>query len=141
MGYRLSTSSKKHRVGIDPRLIEISDLAITLTLVDFGHGKYAGLRTAIIQHDLFNRGKSNADGYIIIGKHQTGRALDFYAFVDGKASWEPEHLAMVACAFFSAASILGYRIKWGGLWKSRKPVIKNGIPYGWDMPHIELLDD
>lgn len=136
--FKLSSNSKANREGISHKLIEISDLAITLTLVDFGHDKYSGLRTPETQYGLFIDGKSNADGYATIGKHQTGNALDFYAFVDGKASWEQEHLAMVACAFFRAASILGYRIKWGGLWESRRPILKNGIVYGWDMPHIEL---
>ena len=48
---RLSTRSKNNRKGIDSRLIEISDLAITLTLVDFGHGNDSGVRTAKRQHE------------------------------------------------------------------------------------------
>ncbi|MDB4302169.1 M15 family metallopeptidase, partial [bacterium] len=80
------------------------------------------------------------DGTEKLSKHQSGNALDFYAYVNGFASWDHDHLAMVACAYFQAASILGYRIKWGGLWKSKNPTIKNGIPYGWDCPHIELMD-
>ena len=136
--FQLSNSSKKNREGIDPRLIEISDLAIKLTLVDFGHGKYAGKRSDELQNELFLAGKSKCDGYIKRGNHQDGKALDFYAYVGG-ASWEPEHLAMVACAFLQAASLLGYKIKWGGLWKPNK--LRNGISYGWDMPHIELVED
>ena len=139
--FKLSANSLRNREGIDPRLIEIDDLAITLTLVDYGHGKHAGLRTAEEQHQLYLAGKSHCDGQRLKSKHQTGRALDFYAFVNGRASWKHEHLAMVAAAYFQAASILGYRIKWGGLWKSRKPIIKNGVEYGWDMPHIELNED
>ncbi|MEO5344604.1 MAG: hypothetical protein H7842_15010, partial [Gammaproteobacteria bacterium SHHR-1] len=60
---------------------------------------------------------------------------DFYAYVDGRASWEREHLAMVAAAFLQAASHLGYAISWGGLWKQR-----GGGIYGWDMVHVELVD-
>lgn len=138
---RLSTRSKNNRKGIDSRLIEISDLAITLTLVDFGHGNDSGVRTAQRQHELYLMGASQLDGYDKVGNHQLGKALDFYAYVDGKASWNHPHLSMVACALFQAASILGYRIKWGGLWKSRKPVIIDGIQYGWDCAHIELIDD
>lgn len=139
--FYLSEASKKNREGVDPRLIEIDDLAIAITLVDFGHGPDSGVRTSERQHQLFLEGKSGADGYDKKSNHQKGRALDFYAYVDGKASWEHEHLAMVACAYLQAASILGYRIRWGGLWKSRNPTIKNGIPYGWDCPHIELDED
>ena len=137
--YKLSSKSKQRREGIDPRLIEIDDLAIQLTLVDFGHPADAGLRSAESQYELFTSNKSKCDGHSNISNHQKGKALDFYAFVNGRASWELDHLTMVACAYFQAASILGYRIKWGGMWKSSKPKTKNGIPYGWDCPHIELI--
>ncbi len=140
MSFKLSDKSKQHREGIDPRLIEIDDLAITLTLVDYGHGTVAGKRTALVQNGLFIEGKSKADGYDRLSRHQTGKALDFYAYVNNKASWDHAHLAIVACAYFQAASILGYKIKWGGLWKSKNPEYINGIPYGWDMPHIQLVD-
>lgn len=139
--FYLSNNSKVNREGVDPKLIEISDLAITLTLVDFGHGRDSGLRIASQQLGLYLDGKSKCDGYDLLSYHQTGKALDFFAYVDGKASWDEHHLAIVACAFFQAAAILGYRIKWGGMWKRSKPKFKNGIPYGWDMPHIELIED
>ena len=134
MNFKLSETSKKNRAGVDERLIAISDLAITITLIDFGHGPYSGLRSLDVQQKLFADGKSKADGTRKISNHQRGTALDFYAYIDGKASWEPEHLAMVAAAFLQAASILGHRVSWGGLWPK-----KEGF-YGWDMPHIELID-
>jgi len=137
--FSLSNNSQKNREGVDPKLIEISELAITLTLVDFGHGLDSGKRIASQQFGLYRLNKSLCDGYKIISNHQTGKALDFYAYVDGKASWDEHHLAMVACAFFQAAAILGYKIRWGGLWKAGNPEKKNGIPYGWDCPHIELI--
>jgi peptidoglycan L-alanyl-D-glutamate endopeptidase CwlK len=138
MGFKLSKSSLARRAGVDPRLIEISDMAIDLTLVDFGHPEYAGLRSAEDQKELHSRGRSICDGTILKSHHQTGRALDFYAFVDGSASWDPAHLTMVAVAFLQASSILGYPIEWGGLWVGDNLTVKDGIPYGWDMPHIEL---
>ena len=138
--FALSAASKRNREGIDPRLIEISDLAIKLTLVDFGHGPDSGLRQPERQHALYLEGKSRADGYDKKSRHQFGKALDFFAFVDGAASWEPEHLTMVATAFLQAASVLGYRVNWGGLWPQKQPPA-TGIHYGWDMPHIELLED
>jgi len=133
--FSLSEKSKINREGVDSRLIEISDLAIKITLVDFGHGPLSGLRHPEQQHALYLEGKSKADGYNKKSNHQSGRALDFYAYVDGKASWEPEHLTMVAAAFLQAASQLGYKVKWGGLWEA-----KNGGIYGWDLPHIELSE-
>jgi peptidoglycan L-alanyl-D-glutamate endopeptidase CwlK len=136
MSYALSSSSKKNRHGVDERLIRISDRAIEITLIDFGHGRDAGKRLASRQNELFRDGASECDGYIDESFHQTGLALDFYAFINGKASWEREHLAMVACAFLQAASELGIKIKWGGLWKSKSHPF-----YGWDMPHIQLDED
>ena len=129
MNYRLSQRSKQRREGVDYRLIAISDLAITLTVVDFGIPGDGGLRLAERQNELFIDGKSKADGYDNLSYHQSGKALDFYAYVDGKASWNTEHLAMVAAAFLQAASILGYQLQWGGLWASFK-----------DYPHVQLLD-
>lgn len=127
--YKLSERSKKNREGVDPRLIEISNLAIQITDIDFGHPSDSGLRTAARQRDLFLDGKSQCDGYEIESFHQTGKALDFYAFVNGKASWDEYHLAMVAAAFLQAASLLGYKLRWGGLWKGFK-----------DYPHVQLVD-
>jgi peptidoglycan L-alanyl-D-glutamate endopeptidase CwlK len=140
MSFRLSKSSLARRDGVDPRLIQIDDLAITLTLVDYGHPEFAGLRSAEDQKELHDRGASICDGTILKSLHQTGRALDFYAFVDGKASWDPAHLTMVAAAFLQAASILGYSLEWGGFWLGDNPITKDGISYGWDMPHVELAE-
>ena len=127
--FKLSNNSKDRMQGIDSRLIEIANLAITITIVDFGIPGDGGLRTAERQLELFNDGKSKADGYNKLSRHQSGKALDFFAYVDGKASWNELHLAMVACAFLQAASILGIQLEWGGLWKSFK-----------DMPHVQLID-
>lgn len=143
--YILSASSKKRREGVDPRLIEIDDLAISISVIDFGHGSHAGLRADEEQYQLYLDQKSKCDGYKIRSNHQAasdgyGKALDFYAYVNGKASWEYRHLAMVAAAYLQAASLLGYKLKWGGFWKTDRSKIINGIPYGWDMPHVELVD-
>lgn len=140
MTYQLSSRSKERRAGIDRRLIEIDDLAITLTKLDYGHPKDSGLRTAVRQNELYNTTNdegerlSQCDGYNDISEHQKGNALDYYAYVDGKASWDPLHLAMVAAAYLQAASILGHKLEWGGLFGRQ-----DGKP-GWDMPHIQLKD-
>ncbi len=143
--FELGPASLAQREGLDPRLIEIDDLAIQLTLIDYGHSKDSGLRTDSRQYELFLAGVTLCDGIKNRSNHQAaedgyGKALDFVPYVNGAYSYLPEHLAIVACAYFQAASILGYTIKWGGLWKSSKPKFINGIPYGWDMPHIELVD-
>lgn len=113
----------------DPRLVEIAMLAIKISKVDFGIPEFGGKRTHFDQRELFDRGASKCDGTKIKSKHQSGLALDVYAYVDGKASWDTEHLTMVAVAMLQAASRLGHRLAWGGLWTSFV-----------DMPHFELLE-
>ncbi len=124
---RLSNRSIAHREGIDERLILLSDEAIKITVVDFGHPETGGLRPEEMQYGLYLDGKSRCDGAKLVSKHQLGKALDFYAFVDGHASWEEGHLAYVACAFMQVAIYQDIKIEWGGMWP-------------WDKPHLELID-
>jgi len=135
MAYYLSQRSLGNIAGVHPDLQRIADHAIQITLVDFGYGPHSGLRTAEEQADLYTRGLSRADGYTRLSRHQSGRAMDFYAYVDGAASWDRTHLAMVAAAHLQAAAELGIPVQWGGLWTPAKCGI-----FGWDMPHIELIE-
>ncbi len=129
MIFALSSTSKANRDGIDARLIDISDLAINITKIDFGHGKDSGIRTESRQNELYLSGVSKCDGVLRLSNHQSGNALDVYAYVDGRASWEPEHLTTVACAMLQAASMLGHKLVWGGSWTTFI-----------DMPHFELSE-
>ena len=115
--FKFGERSRERQRGIDPRVIQILELALQLTLIDFGHPAHAGLRTAFVQNGLYNSGLSGCDGFNKKSKHQCGLAIDVYAYVDGKASWEPEHLSHVANAMFEAAARLGYRLKWGGFFR------------------------
>jgi len=132
--FKLSETSKKRRRGARPELIEISNRAIQITQVDFGHPEYAGGRTISDQQHLYSIGASRADGVLKKSDHQVddvkifSDALDFYAYVNGRATWNEGDLAQVACSFFQAASELGYRIEWGGLWTDFK-----------DYPHIKFI--
>ena len=127
--FKLGQNSLNNRAGVDPRLIEISDRAIQISIIDFGIPSSGGLRTVEDQAKLFTAGLSKADGRVNKSYHQTGRALDVYAYVDGKASWEKEHLAIVGCAMLQAAAELGYKLEWGGLFRSFT-----------DMPHFQLSE-
>ena len=125
----LSEKSKANMCCVDERLIRIAHRAIQITKIDFGIPNTGGIRSEKAQNKLFREGRSKADGYEKRSKHQEGKALDFYAWVHGSASWEKEHLAQVAAAFLQAANDLGIRIRWGGLFHSFT-----------DMPHIELVN-
>jgi peptidoglycan L-alanyl-D-glutamate endopeptidase CwlK len=129
MGFQLSNNSMMNLSGVDGRLIDIADVAIKLSPIDFGIPSTGGLRTTEDQAKLFEEGVSKADGVNNKSYHQTGKALDVYAYVDGKASWDKLHLATIAAAMLQASSQLGYELKWGGLWKSWQ-----------DYPHFEIKD-
>lgn len=127
--FKFSSKSTAHMHGIDGRLIQIAHYAIQISKIDFGIPESGGLRTVEQQKALYDKGRSMCDGVEKKSKHQSGRALDFYAYVDGKASWDELHLAMVATAFLQAASMLGYKLKWGALFSNFK-----------DMPHVEIVE-
>ena len=113
--YKLSTSSKKNIKGIDPRLISIINEALKISAIDFGIPSGGGLRTADEQKAMYDKKVSKCDGTINKSYHQTGKAFDVYAYVDGKASWDRAHLTTVATAMLQAAAKLGYPLEWGGL--------------------------
>ena len=81
MAYSFSLASERNMSGVDTRLKRIANRALEITKVDFGIPADGGRRTAERQHELFENGKSKADGYHKKSKHQSGRALDFYAYV------------------------------------------------------------
>ena len=130
MSYAFGQNSLSNRAGIDPRLIEILDRAVQISIYDFGVPSSGGLRTVEEQAKLFTAGASKADGRTHKSYHQTGRAVDVYAYVDGKASWDHEHLAVVAAAMLQASAEIGYKLEWGGLW--------TGF---CDRPHFQLAKD
>ena len=127
--YKFSQSSINNMRGVDPQLVKVAYEALKISRIDFGIPSTGGLRTSDEQNQLYIDGKSKCDGYSKKSLHQTGQALDFFAYVNGKGSWDREHLAMVACAFQQAAIQLGTPIKVGGLFKNFE-----------DWPHVELVD-
>ena len=120
MGFKLGKNSINNLAGVDGRLIAIADLAIELTNIDFGVPSTGGLRTEADQAKLFADGVSKADGVNNKSYHQSGKAMDVYAYVDGKASWDKLHLAVIASAMLPASAQLGYKLKWWGLWTAWK---------------------
>lgn len=111
----------------DTRLIEIIVHAIATTEIDFGISW--GHRTPEEQQEVFDKGWSKCDGYNILSKHNylPSRAVDFYAYVNGKLSYEKLYMEQIYNTIQEAADYLGYEITWGGHWK-------NFV----DLPHIQL---
>ena len=134
--FEFSTKSIKNMQGIDPRLKQIAERALIISPIDFGIPNDGGVRMAQRQHELFVMGRSKCDGYEKKSKHQIavgdvfGKAVDYFVYKDGQASWDKLLMTTVACCFLQAACELGYNIQWGGLWKSFQ-----------DMPHIQINDE
>jgi hypothetical protein len=129
MTYQLGTNSMKNMEGIDDRLIDIVELAITISPIDFGVPSSGGFRSTEDQAKLYTAGKSKCDGRNNLSYHQSGKAVDVFGYVDGKASWDTLHLTTIATAMLQSASQLGIELQWGGLWRSWK-----------DMPHFQIKD-
>lgn len=128
--FKFSSTSLSRMEGVDRRLIAIAHRAIQITPFDFGIPTTGGLRSEAQQKALFDDGVSQLDGCNKKSYHQTGKALDFFAYTkEGVATWDEYHLAMVAAAFLQSASELGYKLEWGGLWE-----------YFKDFPHVQLVD-
>jgi peptidoglycan L-alanyl-D-glutamate endopeptidase CwlK len=137
MNFAFSKKSVERMKGVNPQLIIIFNEAIKNSPIDWGVPNDGGIRTAIRQNELFADGNSKCDGYDNLSNHQSGNALDFYAYVNGKASWEKHHLAMVAGVIMSTATRLrkankiNIELKWGGSFGS------NDFN-GWDQCHFEV---
>src|SRR5690606_29205420 len=121
MAFAFSTRSLHAMVGIHPDLRKVTYRALQLTSVDFI--VVEGLRSIETQRRYVAEGKSKTYN----SRHLTGRAVDFVAYVNGKATYNVAAMTQVADAFKQAARELNIPIIWGGDWKTFK-----------DTPHIEL---
>ncbi|MEO9475866.1 MAG: hypothetical protein ABJG41_10035 [Cyclobacteriaceae bacterium] len=136
--YELSSSSRKRLEGVDPQLVTLIEESLKVCPIDFGIPQYGGVRTDEEQYELYLAGKSKCDGYKIRGNHQKaedglGKAIDVYAYVNGRASWDAVHLGIIAGVILSKAKEMGISIRWGGTFGSKEF-------NGWDKPHFELIE-
>lgn len=119
--FKFSTRSIRAMEGVDKELVEVAYRALELTTVDFIIVE--GVRSIATQRRYVDEGKSKT----MNSRHLYGKALDFVAYVDGRASYDLKHMKKIADAFKEAARELSVKIVWGGDWKTFK-----------DTPHIEL---
>jgi peptidoglycan L-alanyl-D-glutamate endopeptidase CwlK len=119
--FYFSQRSLRALVGLHLDLQAVAQRAIKISTVDFVITE--GLRSYSRQEQLVAEGKSQT----LKSRHLTGHALDYVAYVDGKVTYDPVPMSAVAEAFKEAAKELGFKIVWGGDWKTFK-----------DLPHIEL---
>lgn len=137
MSFQFSKKSFDIMIGVCPDLIIVFAEALKNSPIDFGVPEFGGLRTQGEQNQLFQKNLSKCDGFEKKSNHQTGDALDFYAYVNGRASWDKTHLAIVASAIMTTAKRLkkegkiNFDLTWGAEFGSMDF-------HGWDYPHIEI---
>lgn len=115
MSFYLSTRSIQRMFGVHPQLVEVVNLAISYTEIDFG--VIEGVRDISRQRKLVDEGSS----WTMKSKHLMqetgyGHAIDLLAYFDRRASWEMKHYAKVAEAMRKAATFLNVTLTWGGVW-------------------------
>lgn len=110
MTFKLSQRSRDHLVGVNPKLVEVVNRAIKITVVDFGVTE--GLRTIETQEAYVKAGKSQT----MNSKHLNGNAVDLVAYMDGKVSWELNLYDNIADAMREAALEVGLPLRWGAAW-------------------------
>lgn len=125
--FKFGENSEHRMIGVNYQVVEVARLALSMSPIDFGIPRHGGLRTAEEQQKLFNDKASQLDGTIKKSYHQSGMALDVFAYVDGKASWDELHLTTIAAAMLEAANRLSVNMRWGGHWTNFR-----------DMPHFEV---
>lgn len=116
-----SKNSTTKLTGVSPPLIAIAFRALYLSPHDFGIT--CGVRTIAEQLKLLDDGKTTT----LKSYHMEGLAVDFAVWIDGKITWDFDYYRDVAESFKRAADEYGYKITWGGDWKTFI-----------DGPHIQL---
>lgn len=120
MAYRFSKRSKGALRGVHPDLVVLAYEALSFSSVDFGISE--GVRVMSRQKELVAAGKS----WTLNSRHLTGHAIDVFAWVDGKVSWDKKHYHWIYDAFVRASRETGIPFGWGGKWST------------FDGPHFEL---
>ena len=121
MTYLLGAKSLANLAGVDPALVAVAKLAITLTGQDFGFTT-PQVRTVAQEEVLIAQGASHClhshhipgpEGDGPIGR---GGACDAVPWTGSAFVWEWPRIFVIARAFKGAAARLNTGITWGGVW-------------------------
>lgn len=128
--YKFSKRSLNNLKNVDKRLIHICNELINH--IDFT--VIEGHRSLERQLELYEQGYSQIDGITKKGKHNylPSLAIDIIPYKKGHNPFDgskesEEMFNTLAKEFKKVANELGYKITWGGDWKSFK-----------DLPHFQL---
>jgi peptidoglycan L-alanyl-D-glutamate endopeptidase CwlK len=111
MGFSLSQRSLERLEGVDERLVQVVQIAIQVSNIDFAVTE--GLRTRARQQELVAKGASQT----MKSKHIDGLAVDLVAYIGDRISWELNLYDDIADAMKYAATEVGVPICWGAAWQ------------------------
>ena len=115
MAFHLGERSRKELEEVQPVLVEVVELAISTTPVDFA--VHDGIRTVEEQQLLVDSGASfTMRSMHLPGLAGLGRAVDLVPYIAGKLRWDWEPIFFIATVMREAALSLGIEIRWGGAW-------------------------
>lgn len=146
----LSNTSKARLSTCDSDIQMVIETAIKLCPIDFGVAE--GYRTIERQQELYNKRDANGkrltkiDGINKKGNHNyfPSRAIDLYAYVNGKASWEAKDMIFIAGFITAVAEMLRdagaikSKFRWGGNWDQDGEIISDQDFQ--DLPHFEITN-
>jgi peptidoglycan L-alanyl-D-glutamate endopeptidase CwlK len=107
-------ASSQRLATTDLRIQHIMEEALRTSLIDFGIPSYGGMRTAEEQGFLYLDGKSKCDGVFKKSYHQSGKAVDIFPYIGGRANYDKRYCFFLAGHILATAKRLGYELTWGG---------------------------
>lgn len=141
--FSFSNKSLERLNTCHPDLVIIMKRAIEVSNIDFGISE--GYRTGARQKELYDKGLSKIDGLSRKGKHNytPSLAVDIYAYYNGSASYDVEHLSYLAGLIHGISEVLfaegriTHKIRWGGNWDMDGIIL---LDQSFDdRPHFELV--
>lgn len=143
MSYIFGNTSIGRLNTCEGELILIMQESLKVSMIDFGIAE--GHRSKERQKMLFDQKLSKIDGIKQMGKHNynPSRAVDIYAWVNGKASWSERNLCYLGGVITATAERLRLqgkiksKIRWGANWNMDGEIITDQTFQ--DLPHYELI--
>lgn len=115
MAYSLGARSLAELEGVHPSLVAVVKRAIQITKQDFS--VHDGLRTLAEQKEYVRRGVSKTMNSMHMKQADgLGHAFDLVPWINGQLRWEWKPIFVIAAAVHQAASELGVKLTWGGVW-------------------------
>ena len=122
---KASRRTRDNLKGVNHKLIAVVGYALAISEVDFWVNE--GLRSTETQQRYFKEGTTKCDGIKNKSKHQLGRAIDVYYVGWKRDAEDQQKWKELIDTFKLAGKQLGIKLEFGYDW-------------GWDNPHIQLVD-